>query len=297
MKKEELFKIATEKLSEKKYAEAIDLFQQLYMNEPNLENNYRLFQALNTAQKYQDAILVANDYFKDYLKEDIKFFEYLTVLLHAGKIIDVFELFNNLNQYLSDEEKAQFKMKLKHYNDYLNDKQRMKIKEIIRKLKYLGAYSVEEQNKILKQINLLNPQELYLNTKDNLINSDIPVITRASLLDVLRKVSKNNIEFLTFDNRIIKIDLSKLLPIGKFLNYQKLVKMIFDSKKITENLKLKIISEVKLKMMLMYPELDQIPLDVLVKLTLNTDESLNTKELELKKKLDAEINKIDIFKN
>lgn len=293
---EQILRQVQQKISNKEYEKALQLLENLYLKKQNKELNYLLFHTYVLAGEYNNAIQVADEFIDEYVANDSWLFEYVKVLLHAGKILQVFILFKKLNEYFNQDEKNEFEQILKHYPSYLNKQQQRLKKELIRKLKYLPAFDLEKQRKIIAQCNLLNPQELYLNTKELLLNNDLSNFTRMSLLDMLRKTSDQLVQVRTFLGEIIDVKLNELPSIEEAEVFRKLSKEILNSKKNNENLKLKYLSELKLQLMIIYPYLNQFTFEELKKLLVAPISQLNSNEVVFRKKLTQELNKILNFK-
>lgn len=293
---EELIKRARQAYNNKDYDKAILLMEKVYLNQKNFHNNYYLFTFLKKGQEWRQAVNVANEYLIDYIQNDDYFYQYFDCLLHSGNILGSFELLNKLNSYLNSTEKGILERKLKQYPSYLNKKQQQLKQETLRKLKYLGAYSVQEQRRVLKDIKYFNPQELFLNSKSALLDKDVPCVVRMSLLNTLRTVSNNQVVVLNLFEEQITVDLSTLSPIEEMSIYQVIKHQIFDSKQISESLKLKMFSEAKLKLFVIYPEIENLDQDELLKIILTKSEKLSGKEQILNHKINEEINKINDFK-
>lgn len=292
----ELITKAQRAYDNKHYDQAVALMEEAYLKNKNFHNNYYLFKFLKKDQKWFQAVMVANEYLNEYVQNDNYFYQYFDCRLHAGDILGCFELLNQLDPYLSPTERQTLVKKIKIYPSYLSKKQQELKQETLRRLKYLGGFSVHEQREILNNINLLNPQELFLNCKPILLDKDVPCIVRMSLLDRLRKVSNNQIKVLNLFNKVIQVDLSKLASIEAFPLYTKIKQQIFDSKEIAEPLKLKMFSEAKMKLFVVYPEIEQMNPKELLKIALMQTESLSEKGIILNQQINDEINKINDFK-
>ena len=117
-----------------------------------------------------------------------------------------------------------------------------------------------------------------------------------SLLNTLRKVSNNQVKVLNLFNEVIQVDLSNLAPIEELPVYVKIKQRIFDSKKIAEPLKFRMFSEAKMKLFVVYPEIEQIDQNDLVKIALLQTENLSPKGTILNQQINREIDKINDFK-
>lgn len=299
MKKNEydILKQAQHFLENKNYKQAIEIYEKNYIRTNSLENNYLLFHALLRNHDWDQAILVANDYLNDYIEDDVKFYEYFNALLHAGKILTAFKIFQNLKCYLNDIEKEELIKRLKNYPAYLTKQKQQKKKEILRKLKYLPAFDPKGQQLIIKQLELLSPQELNLNTKSVLLDENVLCLVRMTLLDTLRQVSSTLVKVRNFKNEVVEINLATLKPLEQFEIFNVVQKKILESKNISENLKLKILSETKTKLMILYSDLDKLDVQFLVNILLNNKTDLNKNEQKVRSKIENELNKLDYLQN
>ena len=293
---EELIEKAQQAYDSGHYDQAVTLMEEAYLKNKNFHNNYYLFKFLKKDQKWIEAVTVANEYLNEYIQNDDYFYQYFDCRLHAGDILECFELLNRLDPYLNSIEHQILAKKIKSYPSYLSKKHQELKQETLRKLKYLGGFSVREQREILNNIKLLNPQELFLNCKTVFLDKDVPCVVRMSLLDTLRKVSNNQIKVLNLFNEGIQVDLSTLAPIEKFPIYAKIRQQILDSKEIAEPLKLRMFSEAKMKLFTVYPEIPQMDQNELLEIALMRGENLSAKGKILRSKIDAEIDRINDFK-
>lgn len=293
---EELIAKAHHAYDDGRYDQAATLMEEVYSKHKNFHNNYCLFKFLKKDQNWNQAVDVANDYLNEYIQNDDYFYQYFDCRLHAGDILGCFALLNRLDPYLDLTERQILNQKLKRYPSYLSKKQQAKKQEILRKLKYLGAYSVHEQRQILNHVKLLNPQELFLNCKSVLLNQDVPCIVRMSLLNTLRTVSNNQVEILNLFKKKIQVDLSNLTSIEDLPLYEKIKQQIFNSKQIAEPLKLKIFSEAKLKLFVVYPEIEKMNQNELLMIALMKTKNLSAQGKILNHQINKEINKINDFK-
>lgn len=293
---EELIEKAQQAYDNGHYDQAVTLMEEAYLKNKNFHNNYYLFKFLKKDQKWIEAVTVANEYLNEYIQNDDYFYQYFDCRLHAGDILGCFELLNRLDPYLNSIEHQILAKKIKSYPSYLSKKHQELKQETLRKLKYLGGFSVREQREILNNIKLLNPQELFLNCKTVFLDKDVPCVVRMSLLDTLRKVSNNQIKVLNLFNEGIQVDLSTLAPIEKFPIYAKIRQQILDSKEIAEPLKLRMFSEAKMKLFTVYPEIPQMDQNELLEIALMRGENLSAKGKILRSKIDAEIDRINDFK-
>lgn len=142
----------------------------------------------------------------------------------------------------------------------------------------------------------LNPQELFLNCKSALIDQNVPCIVRMSLLDMVRTVSSVKVEVLDIFEKKITVDLSDLKKLEDTDIFQRIKNEIFDSKKISEPLKLRIFSEAKVKLLVIYPEIENYNYDVLQKIIFSNLNDLDGNLYDLRTRIDKEINKINDFK-
>ena len=284
-------------LKSHKYQEAVILLEKIYYSQRTRENNYYYFWALFKSHQWKKALMVSNEYLDEYLKDDDKFYQYLDVLIYNGKILSIFKLYKELLPYLNSDEKAIFEDKLKNYDKYLTkDQQELKTR-VIKKLKYLGAFDVSEQQKILHYIELLNPQELLLNAANDLKDENVIVLVRMSLLNSLREVQDQPLMVLNYVNQLIKIDPTQLLPLEKTKVYSQLKKEVLNSKKINESLKWKVIEEGKLYLMVLYSNLGDFNNSDLLKIILKPQTALSPSLSKLKQKIKSEINNLENLKN
>ena len=278
------------------YDQAVALMEEAYLKSKNFHNNYCLFKFLKKDQKWVQAVTVANEYLNEYVQNDDYFYQYFDCRLHAGDVLGCFELLDQLDPYLNSTERQTLAQKVKLYPSYLSKEQQELKQNVLRKLKYLGGFSIHEQREILNNIKLLNPQELFLNCRSVFLDQNVPCVVRMSLLNTLRKVSNNQVKVLNLFNEIIQVDLSKLVSIEKLPVYAKIKQQIFDSKKIAEPLKLKMFSEAKMKLFVVYPEIEQIDQNDLLKIALMQTENLSPKGTILNQQINNEIDKINDFK-
>lgn len=293
---EELIEKAQQAYDNGHYDQAVALMEEVYLKNKNFHNNYYLFKFLKKDQKWIEAVTVANEYLNEYIQNNDYFYQYFDCRLHAGDILGCFELLNRLDPYLNSIERQTLAKKIKSYPSYLSKKQQELKQETLRKLKYLGGFSVREQREILNNIKLLNPQELFLNCKTVFLDKDVPCVVRMSLLNTLRKVSNNQVKVLNLFNEVIQVDLSTLAPIEKFPIYVKIRQQILDSKEIAEPLKLRVFSEAKMKLFTIYPEITKIDQSELLEIALTRRQNLSAKGKILCSKIDEEIDRINDFK-
>lgn len=293
---EELIEKAQQAYDSGHYDQAVALMEEVYLKNKNFHNNYYLFKFLKKDQKWIEAVMVANEYLNEYIQNNDYFYQYFDCRLHAGDILGCFELLNRLDPYLNSIERQTLAKKIKSYPSYLSKKQQELKQETLRKLKYLGGFSVREQREILNNIKLLNPQELFLNCKTVFLDKDVPCVVRMSLLNTLRKVSNNQVKVLNLFNEVIQVDLSTLAPIEKFPIYVKIRQQILDSKEIAEPLKLRVFSEAKMKLFTIYPEITKIDQSELLEIALTRRQNLSAKGKILCSKIDEEIDRINDFK-
>lgn len=293
---EELIEKAQQAYDSGHYDQAVALMEEVYLKNKNFHNNYYLFKFLKKDQKWIEAVTVANEYLNEYIQNNDYFYQYFDCRLHAGDILGCFELLNRLDPYLNSIERQTLAKKIKLYPSYLSKKQQELKQETLRKLKYLGGFSVREQREILNNIKLLNPQELFLNCKTVFLDKDVPCVVRMSLLNTLRKVSNNQVKVLNLFNEVIQVDLSTLAPIEKFPIYVKIRQQILDSKEIAEPLKLRVFSEAKMKLFTIYPEITKIDQSELLEIALTRRQNLSAKGKILCSKIDEEIDRINDFK-
>lgn len=293
---EELIEKAQQAYDSGHYDQAVALMEEVYLKNKNFHNNYYLFKFLKKDQKWIEAVTVANEYLNEYIQNNDYFYQYFDCRLHAGDILGCFELLKRLDPYLNSIERQTLAKKIKSYPSYLSKKQQELKQETLRKLKYLGGFSVREQREILNNIKLLNPQELFLNCKTVFLDKDVPCVVRMSLLNTLRKVSNNQVKVLNLFNEVIQVDLSTLAPIEKFPIYVKIRQQILDSKEIAEPLKLRVFSEAKMKLFTIYPEITKIDQSELLEIALTRRQNLSAKGKILCSKIDEEIDRINDFK-
>lgn len=293
---EELIEKAQQAYDNGHYDQAVALMEEAYLKNKNFHNNYYLFKFLKKDQKWVQAVTVANEYLNEYIQNDDYFYQYFDCRLHVGDVLGCFELLNQLDPYLNSTERQTLAQKVKLYPSYLSKEQQELKQNVLRKLKYLGGFSIHEQREILNSVNFLNPQELFLNCRSVFLDQDVPCVVRMSLLNTLRKVSNNQVKVLNLFNEVIQVDLSKLAPIEELPVYAKIKQRIFDSKKIAEPLKLRMFSEAKMKLFVVYPEIEQIDQDDLVKIALMQTENLSSKGTILNQQINREIDKINDFK-
>ncbi|WP_283600708.1 hypothetical protein [Ligilactobacillus aviarius] len=293
---EELIEKAQQAYDNGHYDQAVALMEEAYLKNKNFHNNYYLFKFLKKDQKWVQAVTVANEYLNEYIQNDDYFYQYFDCRLHVGDVLGCFELLNQLDPYLNSTERQTLAQKVKLYPSYLSKEQQELKQNVLRKLKYLGGFSIHEQREILNSVNFLNPQELFLNCRSVFLDQDVPCVVRMSLLNTLRKVLNNQVKVLNLFNEVIQVDLSKLAPIEELPVYAKIKQRIFDSKKIAEPLKLRMFSEAKMKLFVVYPEIEQIDQDDLVKIALMQTENLSSKGTILNQQINREIDKINDFK-
>ena len=293
---EELIEKAQQAYDNGHYDQAVALMEEAYLKNKNFHNNYYLFKFLKEDQKWVQAVTVANEYLNEYIQNDDYFYQYFDCRLHAGDVLGCFELLNQLDPYLNSTERQILAQKVKLYPSYLSKEQQELKQNVLRKLKYLGGFSIHEQREILNNVNLLNPQELFLNCRSVFLDQDVPCVVRMSLLNTLRKASNNQVKVLNLFNEVIQVDLSKLAPIEELPVYVKIKQQIFDSKKIAEPLKLRMFSEAKMKLFVVYPEIEQIDQNDLIEIALLQTENLSPKGTILNQQINREIDKINDFK-
>lgn len=293
---QELFKKAREAFENGNYDEAIQLMERLYVDQRTFHNNYFLFKVLKKDQQWERAVKVANEFLKEYIQNNDYFYQYFDCMLHSGDVLGSFKLYLNLKKYLNLEEEQNLQTKLKLYPSYLTKEQQQTKQETLRKLKYLGGYTINEQRQILSNLKFLNPQELFLNCKSALIDQNVPCIVRMSLLDMVRTVSSVKVEVLDIFEKKITVDLSNLKKLEDTDIFQRIKNEIFDSKKISEPLKLRIFSEAKVKLLVIYPEIENYNYDVLQKIIFSNLNDLDGNLYDLRTRIDKEINKINDFK-
>ena len=112
---EQILRQVQQKISNKEYEKALQLLENLYLKKQNKELNYLLFHTYVRAGEYNNAIQVADEFIDEYVANDSWLFEYVKVLLHAGKILQVFILFKKFNKNFIQAEKKKLKKILKHY--------------------------------------------------------------------------------------------------------------------------------------------------------------------------------------
>lgn len=142
---QELFKKAREAFENGNYDEAIQLMERLYVDQRTFHNNYFLFKVLKKDQQWERAVKVANEFLKEYIQNNDYFYQYFDCMLHSGDVLGSFKLYLNLKKYLNLEEEQNLQTKLKLYPSYLTKEQQQTKQETLRKLKYLGGYTINEQ--------------------------------------------------------------------------------------------------------------------------------------------------------
>ena len=278
------------------YKHAVELLESVYLNRKNFHNNYLLFKGFIKNHQWDLAVNVANDFVLDYIQNDNYFFQYFECLLRSGNILNGFILFNKLKSYLNGFEQDCLEQKLKHYSDYLNEEQRQIKNEVVKSLRYLGGYPIYKQQYVLQNLKLLSPEELLSNSTSALVDSNVPCIVRLSIIDILRKVAQEKVTVLNLFMDPVEVNLGKLQGIEDMQILREIKNRILSSDKIAEALKPKVIHEMKLKLIVMYSELDKLDRETICKIVFESGEK-SSEIQKIENIISNEIEKVNEFKN
>ncbi len=121
----ELIEKAQQAYDNRHYDQAVALMEEAYLKNKNFHNNYYfyLFKFLKKDQKWVQAVTVANEYFNEYVQNDDYFYQYFDCRLHAGDVLECFELLDQLDPYLNSTERQTLAQKIKLYPSYLSKEQ------------------------------------------------------------------------------------------------------------------------------------------------------------------------------
>lgn len=279
------------------YKYAIELLEDVYLNHKNFHNNYFLFKSFIKIRRWDLAVNIANDFLLNYVQNDEYFFQYFECMLHSGDIFGSVVFFNKIEPYLNSFEFDCLKQKLKHYSSYLSKEQQKERDEVIHSLKYLGGYSIYKQQQILRNLKLLFPDELLLESSSALLDPDVPCIVRMSIINVLRKVKHGQVKVLNLFLEPVEIELEKLNSIENMLIFKKIKSRILSSNKINEALKPRVIHEIKLKLIVMYSEIEKLDEKIIFQIIFGNNEKKSKIVKKFQRSIVSEIDKINDFKN
>lgn len=279
------------------YKHAIELLENVYLNHKNFHNNYFLFKSFIKIHRWDLAVNIANDFLLNYVQNDEYFFRYFECMLHSGDIFGSAVFFNKIEPYLNSFELDCLKQKLKHYSSYLSKEQQKKRNAVIHSLRYLGGYSIYKQQQILRNLKLLFPDELLLESSSALLDPDVPCIVRMSIIDVLRKVNHGHVKVLNLFLEPVEIELEKLNSIDNMLIFKKIKNRILSSNKINESLKPRVIHEIKLKLIVMYSEIEKLDEKIIFQIIFENNEKKSKIVKKFQRSIVSEIDKINDFKN
>lgn len=250
---------AKQALAERNYAYAVELFSELYSQKPTSRQNYLLVQALSGLGDFENALAVAQESLASYLAEDERLILYIHVAVCAGQGLSIKELLEGLRKYMSDAEKQMLFHTLdQEYADYSLLK-KDELNQLKKQIRYLGGYSPLKQRALAKQAQKLSSCEFVSAVRTALVDSNVHPLVRASFLNDLRllKVTER-FDYWTFFGQKIQIDPNKLQAVDETAVYQHLQKLVLKKYEYSANLIQKMMDEISLKLMIIYPVFSEI---------------------------------------
>lgn len=198
------YQLAKRAVNDKNYQLASQLFTKNYDGHRSFKNNKLLVNSLVLDAQFQEALIIADEFYSDYLKRGDQFAVYLNILLKNNKFIRAWQLVK--------EQPFATSLVLDAENEY-REKFDKQLRQNERQFSHLGSVDFFGQQQIV-QSGLVLPKNEFLDACQKIfMDKDVHPIIKSSLLQEVQKIP-NNIEIINYlwvDGTQKKIDVKKLV--------------------------------------------------------------------------------------
>lgn len=265
MSKEELRKKqqqqAEQALAEHNYTTAVPLLAELYALHQTSRQNYLYVEALAGAGQYETALAVAQENLHSYLAEDDRLIRYIHVAVFAGQGLVVTELLESIRGYMTDSESQMLFATLQEEFEAYQSQNQVQLEQLKKKLQYLGIEPPLKQRELAKQARQLSSSDFLTVIQATLIDENVHPLVRAAFLNDLRLLQiPQVINYLTFEQQQLQVIPNQLLALEETQVYHAFEKLVAVKFARTVDLAQKVMNEITLKLMLLYPDFDGIEL-------------------------------------
>lgn len=203
-KYENLMRLAQKKLSDQEYISAKELLERAYELKATFEANLLLVFCLFEMDEKKEALNQAHPYEKDYLAEEGTAIFYFDLLIQTNDYLYARKLLASSDY--SDLLEQELLNKIQQAENFMSQKERQKIRDILQMVESLPTLCPMEQLKIVQKMEELPYHEYVQTIKKLLVLPEIHLLVRAKLLETLVKLNYNQlISYLTIDHQLTEI--------------------------------------------------------------------------------------------
>lgn len=198
------YQLAKKAVDEKNYQLATQLFGKNYTGHRSFKTNKLLVNALVLDEQFEEALVIADEFYKDYLKRGDQFAVYVGILLNNNKFIRAWKLVKqepfatSIVENAESEYRTQFGKQLRQ-----NERQ----------FSHLGAMDFFGQQQLV-QVGLMLPKKEFLEACQNIfVDKDVHPIVKSSLLQEVQGIPNNIgvLNYLWVDGTQKEIDMKNLI--------------------------------------------------------------------------------------
>lgn len=250
---------AEQALAEHNYVAAVPLLAELYEQHQTSRQNYLYVEALAGAGQYETALAVAQENINSYLAENDRLIRYIHVAVFAGQGLIVTELLESIRSYMTEMESQTIFAALQAETEAYQTQKQEQLEQVKKKLQYLGLEQPLKQRAIAKQSRQLSKSDFLKAVQVALVDENVHPLVRAAFLNDLRLLQVGQaINYLTFEHQQIQVMPNQLLALEETQAYHAFEKMVAVKFERRVDLAQKVLDEITLKLMLLYPIYDGI---------------------------------------